>query len=425
MNAFADDVRSSRFLRFWTAQSLSQIGQRFGLLAVPVVAVQTLGAGSTEVGYLSASLTSCYLLVGLPAGAWVDRWTKRTTMMWSAVVRAAALATIPALWALGQLRLEWMYAIGIVVGVASVFFDVAYQSYVPFILHENAIEPANARLEASAQVSAAAGPAVAGLLLRVASAPVVLIVDAVAYVLCAGFLATVKDAESHGRRGTGEPTHLAKEILTGITFVVRNSIIRRLLVSVGVSNFFATIVMVLAPLLILRELGLGPTVMGVVLGVGALGGLVGSMLVPKVRGHLSAGAMMAVGLLMAALSTATFPTAGALRPGSPVLATALLITGQFGMTFGAVMFNVTQVSVRQRVCPKELLARMNASIRFVVWGSMPLAAILGGWLGSRIGIGPCMWIGVVGTCLTVLPIFGMDRLIRTGLTRAPAELCDV
>ncbi|MET7717251.1 MFS transporter [Streptomyces sp. NPDC005407] len=406
------DVRSGRFLRFWTAQSVSQLGQRFGLVALPVVAIETLHAGTEEVGYLTASLTACYLLIGLPAGAWVDRWLKRSTMIKAAVVRAVVLATIPALWASDHLSLAWLYVVAIVVGVASVFFDVAYQSYVPFMVSEEAIESANARLESSAQVSAAGGPAVAGLLLKVVSAPVVLAVDALAYALCAGFLATVKDAEPPRRAQAGERSRLAQDVLAGVRFVVGNPVLRRLCVSVGVSNFFATIIMTLTPVLILRTLGLGTTVMGIVLGVGTLGGLLASIVLPKVRARMSAGKVMAMGLLLAGMSMVAFPVAGSLQGATAVLPVALLVLGQFGMTWGAVTFNITQVSVRQRACPKNMLARMTASIRFVVWGSMPLAAILAGWLGSHLGIVECMWIGVVGAFLTALPIVGMDRLIH-------------
>jgi hypothetical protein len=318
--------------------------------------------------------------------------------------------------------LPWLYAAAIVVGVASVFFDVAYQSYVPFIVSDAAIEPANGRLEASAQISAAGGPAIAGLLLKVVSAPVVLAIDALAYLVCAGFLTTVKDSEPPRRAKPGERSRLALDILAGIRFVVGSPVLRRLCVAVGVSNFFATIIMTLTPLLILTTLGLGPTVMGLVLGIGTLGGLAAAMAQSRIRARLSAGRAMALGLLSAGLSTAAFPLAGYLGDAKAGLPIALLVTGQLGMTWGAVTFNITQVSVRQRVCPKDMLARMTASIRFVVWGSMPFASILGGWLGSQIGIVACMWIGVVGAFLTALPIIGMDRLIPA---TTPAQAADV
>jgi hypothetical protein len=425
VNLVKDQLNSGTFLRFWTAQSLSQIGQRFGLLALPVVAIDTLNAGSAEVGYLTASLTACYLLVGLPAGAWVDRWPKKSTMMRSALVRAAALLSIAALWAVGYLTLEWMYPACLIIGIASVFFDVAYQSYLPFIVSEETIETANARLETSAQASATSGPALAGLLLKVLSAPMVLIIDALSYVACAGFLATVTDSEPRPEPKREGAPGLVREVAVGIRFVAHNPVLRRLCVSVGVSNFFATIVMTLTPLLILRELRLGATVMGVVLGVGTLGGLLGAIVLPRIRRHLSAGTVMALGLIVAASSTAAFPAAALLSSAPKVVPATLLTLGQFGMTGGAVMFNITQVSVRQKVSPKALLARMTASIRFVVWGSMPLAAVVAGWLGSAVGIVACMWIGVVGTCLTVLPILGMDHLIQSETRDLPVRLQNV
>ncbi|MFB7939529.1 MFS transporter [Streptomyces sp. NPDC056049] len=415
------EASGGRFLRFWTAQTASQLGQRFGMVALPVVAIETLDAGAAQVGYLTAALTACYLLVGLPAGAWVDRRPKRATMIRAAVVRAVVLAGIPVLWAFDRLSLGWLYAVAVVVGVASVFFDVAYQSYVPFIVPDRDIERANARLESSAQISAAGGPAAAGLLLRAVSAPVVIAVDALAYVVCAGLLATVEDSEPPRERKAGGESRLAREILAGVRFVVGNPLLRRLCVAMGVSNFFATLAMTLTPLLILRTLGLGSTVMGVVLGVGTLGGLLASLTLPKVRARYEAGKVMAVGLVLAGVSMAAFPLAGSLAgsldESGSVLSVALLVLGQFGMTWGAVTFNIAQVSVRQRVCPRDMLARMTATIRFVVWGSMPVAAVLAGWLGSRVGIVPCLWIGVVGAVLTALPLVGADRLIRSA---APA-----
>ena len=406
-------LNAGPFTRFWIAQTASQLGQRFGLLAIPVVAIDVLDASATQVGYLTASLTVCYLLVGLPAGAWVDRWSKRRTMIRSAWARAAALLTVPTLWFADVLSMGWLYAVGLVVGIASVFFDVAYQSMVPFLVEPDDMEAANSRLEGSAQVAAAGGPALAGLLVRVVSAPVLLIVDAVAYVVCAGLLTSVRDSEQ--RDGAAPETSIARDVRAGVGFVVTHPVLRRLTVSVGVSNFFATIIMTLTPLLILRELGLSAAAMGIVLGLGTIGGIAGAAVLPAVRRRARPGVVMAGGLCLAAASTALFPLADA-APGGATGAILVLGLAQIGMTFGAVQFNITQVSTRQRLCPPELLGRMNSSIRFVVWGSMPLAAVVSGWLGSGIGVVPTMWVGVLGTCVTVLPILGIDRIIeeRTG-----------
>ncbi len=409
--------RSGAFVRFWTAQTASQLGQRFGLVAMPVVAIEVLDAGPAEVGYLTASLTVCYLLVGLPAGAWVDRWSKRRTMIRSAWVRAVVLSTVPALWLADALSLTWMYVVGLVVGVASVFFDVAYQSLVPFLVEDDEIEGANARLEGSAQVAASAGPALAGGLVKVVSAPLLLAVDAAAYLVCALLLGTVRDKE---RRVAPEaPTSIAQDVREGVGFVLSQPVLRRLVLTTGVSNFFATIIMTLLPLLILRELDLDPAAMGIVLGIGTVGGIAGAAALPRVRRRLRAGTTMGAGLCLAAASTALFPLASSV-PGGAAAAIGVLALAQVGMTFGAVQFNITQVSTRQRVCPPRLLGRMTSSIRFVVWGCMPAAAVTAGWLASGIGVVPAMWVGVVGTCVTVVPILGIDRIIEAS-TPAAAE----
>lgn len=396
------------FTWFWSAQTISQVGQRFGMMAMPVIAINLLAATPSQVGYLTASLTLCYLLIGLPAGAWVDRWNKRRTMIVSAGARAVVFSMIPVLWLAGALELWWLYLVGILVGVASVFFDVAYQSMVPILVEREDIETANSRLEASAQVAAVGGPALAGALMGVISAPLLLAVDAVAYLCCGLFLGRVTDKEQ--ARTTGWTTSVAHDVREGLHFVFSHAVLRRLVLVVAASNFFATIAMTLTPILVLRELGYATAVMGVILGVGSLGGIVGAAALPWFRRRLRPGVTMAVGLCLASVSTGFLPLAGMLGERSPVTL-GVLIGGQFSMTFGAVLFNVTQVSTRQKACPPGLLARMTSSIRFVVWGSMPLAAAVSGWLAAGLGVVAAMWVGLVGALLAVLPILGIDRLI--------------
>ncbi|MBO3143331.1 MFS transporter [Dermatophilus congolensis] len=369
-------AKSAMFARFWAAQTFSQFGQRFGLFALPIVAINLFSASPAQVGYLTASLTVCYLVVGLPAGAWGDRWNKRRTMICSAWVRAAVLALVPLLWIAGALELHWLYLIGIAVGIASVFFDVAYQSVVPFLVARQDIEAANARLEGSTQVAAAGGPAIAGPLVPVVGAPLLIAIDALAYLVCGLLLHSVADREPS--RSSAASTTIAQDVREGLSFVATHPVLRRLVATTGASNFFSTIIMTLTPILVLRELNLSATVMGIVLGVGTIGGIAGVVILPVLRKRLRSGATMALGLCLAVASTGLFPLAGWIGAGRPAAAIALLTVGQVGMTLGAVLFNITQVSTRQRVCPPRLLGRMTSSIRFVVWGSMPAAALVAG-----------------------------------------------
>ncbi|MGT2461286.1 hypothetical protein [Sinomonas atrocyanea] len=124
-------VRSPSFLAFWTGQGVSQLGVQLGQLALPVLAVSLLGAGEMDLGVLNAAAMAAFLVVGLPAGAWVDRWLKRRTMVRADLVRMAAMAAVPVLWWAGALQMWHLYVVAAVVGVATVFFDVAYQSYIP------------------------------------------------------------------------------------------------------------------------------------------------------------------------------------------------------------------------------------------------------------------------------------------------------
>lgn len=397
------------FGRLWGALALSQIGERFGLLGLPVVAITTLHASAREVGILTACLTACYLLVGLPAGAWVERWPKTSTLRWAALVRVVALAAVPALSLADRLELTHLYAVALVTSTASVFFNVASQSVVPLLVPDEGIEAANGHLESTAQLSAVGGPALAGLFFRLFSPPLVLVVDALAYLGCFSLLRPLRAQEPTA--DDAPSASLRADIFEGIRFVFRHRVLRRLCLSVGASNFFATIVMTLLPLLILRQLGLGPAVMGVVLSAGTVGGLLGALAVGRVRQRFSAGQAMSGGLLLAAASTAAFPIAAGVRPGGTVVSTGLIIVGEFGITLGAVVFNISQVSTRQRVTPRHLLARMNASVRFVVWGTMPFAALIAGLLASSVALGTAMWIGVVGSFVTTLPILGMDRVL--------------
>ncbi len=401
-------VSSRGFLRFWCGQTFSQFGARVGTLAMPVIAVDTLHAGSTQVGILGAASTVSFLLVGLPAGTWVDRWPKRRTMMVAALLRSLVVLAIPCLWFAGRLGIWHLYVVAALVGLATVFFDVAYQSYVPFLVHEGDVGRANARLEAAAQLAATGGPALSGLLLRVVSVPVLMLADAISYLVSLGCLALVKDSEA--RRTAGRRRSLAAEIGDGLRFVRDQPVIRRLVLAMGFSNLFLCMVVTLLPILALRTIGLDAFMLGVVMTCGSIGGALGASVAPLLRRRLREGTVIAGGLFTAALFVMVDPVAGLLAEHRP-LATVLLMTAEFGMTVAALVYNVTQVSLRQRLCPKRLLGRMNASIRFVVWGSMPVAAVLAGWMSSLLGVVPALWIGGIGSLLTALPVLGIGRLI--------------
>jgi MFS family permease len=418
-SAVAPLARRPPFLAFWAGQGVSQLGVQLGQLALPVLAVSLLGARELDLGVLNAASMAAFLVVGLPAGAWVDRWLKRRTMIRADLVRMAAMLAVPILWWAGALEMWHLFAVAAVVGTATVFFDVAYQSYIPLLVERELVADANGKLEATAQTARLGGPAIGGFLLTVVSAPVLFAGEALGYLFSAACLARIRDAESTPQRAEG--SSLLREIREGTAFVAAHPLIRRIVASTAVGNFFSSITYVLMPLVILRELGLGPAGLGIMLSIGSVGGVLGALGAPRLAARLGEGPLLPLGLMAGGSAVVLFPLA--LAAGAGPLALALLSAGEFFMSFGVIVYNVIQVSMRQRVCPPRLLGRMNASIRCLVWGVMPLGSLAGGWLGEQLGLVLTLWIGIGGMLLSCLPV-AVGPFFR--LRRLPdAEASDV
>ncbi|GAB3390742.1 MFS transporter [Humibacter soli] len=401
--------RNQSYVRLWIGETLSQAGEQVGTLAIPVLAVLVLNATAEQVGLLSAAETLAFLVIGLPVGAWVDRMRKRRVMMTADVVRALALASIPVLWWLGLLQMWQLYVVGAVVGGATVFFDVTYQSYVPRLVEPKQMTSANSGLETSAQVARVAGPAVSGGLLNIMPAPLVVLATSIGYVFSFGFVASIRDAEP--KHVKTPQASLAREIGEGLRFVFGNRLLRRIVMMTGASNLFEGLVTTLSSLFVLRELGLSPAVYGIIGGVSAVGGILGAIAAPALSRRIGEGRIIVVAALVSAIAPFLIPLAAAV----PSASIALLIGGDFFFMFAVLVYNISQLSFRQRICPPPLLGRMNASIRFVVWGVIPIAGVAAGLLGGWIGVVPTMWLGcVLGllSCGIVVfsPLIGMRTL---------------
>ncbi len=229
--------RHRGFRWLWGAETISQFGSQFSQLAIPVLAVLVLHAEAWQLGILNAADTAAFLLVGLPAGAWVDRMLKRRVMIVADLVRALALATIPLLWWLGVLQIWQLVIVGVVVGTATVFFDVSYQSYIPILVESRQVADANSKLEASFEVARIGGPGLAGALLTVISAPLLLLADAISFLVSAAALTRIRDNEV--RTDPADRLGLGREIAEGVRFVAGQPLIRRIVGTTAASNFFS------------------------------------------------------------------------------------------------------------------------------------------------------------------------------------------
>lgn len=401
--------RDGNFLTMWSGQALAQIGSQVTELAIPVLAVLLLHATEFEVGLLNAAGVAAFLVVGLPAGAWIDRMRKRRVMIWADAVRALALAALPLLWWAGLLQMWHLYAVALVVGVATVFFDVSYQSIIPSLVRQHQIAEANGKLEATRELANIGGPALGGWLVGLVSAPFAILATVGTYI--ASFVALLLTRDHEEPRAAEDRGPILREIGEGLRWVFGNPLLRRIVGTTGVSNFSNTISVTLLPIFLLRELGLTPAAMGIIFSLASIGGLLGAIATP----HIVRRVGEARSIPLSAIAFGTIACLLPLAATFPAIAYPLLVVQFFVASFSVLLYNITQVTFRQRITPPRLLGRMNASVRFCVWGVMPIAALLAGGLGTWLGVVPTMWIGAVGQALAALfvvtgPFWGMRAL---------------
>jgi MFS family permease len=385
------------FRRLWIGESVSQFGSTISQLALPLVAILILRASTFEVGLLVTCQLAAFLVVGLPAGAWVDRMRFRAVLIVNDVLRALALASVPVAHWLGVLTIGQLYAVALVTGVCTVFFDVAYQSYLPKLVEREQLVEANAKLQASESVSQIAGPSAGGLLIQVLTAPYAVLLDAVSFLWSASWLAAIGTESPKAERLPDR--NLRREIGEGLRFVLGNRLLRSIALCTGSSNLFGSMAAAVFYVLLARDLRLSPGWIGLIESTSAIGGLVGSVLASRFARRAGQGPA----IWMSALAMAPFGFVAPFVQRDWTL--GLLAFAQGAMWLCLVVYNITQVSFRQGLCPPSLLGRMNATMRFLVWGTMPVGGILGGMLGEAVGVRQTLFVVAVGSSLAFLPVF--------------------
>jgi MFS family permease len=385
------------FRQLYFADTISQLGTQVSLLALPLVAVLALHASTLEVGALSACETAAFLLVGLPAGAWVDRTRRRAVLIAGDLGRAVLLGSIPLAWWAHWLTVEQLFVVALLAGVCTVFFDVAYQSYLPHLVGRENLVEGNAKLESVRAVNQIGGPAAAGLIIQALTAPFAVAVDAVSYLGSALFVTGIRRREPQPERKPD--AHLGREIMEGLRFVLGNRMLRSIAACTGSSNLFSSIGSAMLVVLLARVLGLPPWQIGLVSSVPAVGGLLGAFTATRVSRWLGQGPAIWISAAFCAPFALLMPMA---QRGILLWLAAI---GSGIWWYGVVVYNVAQVSFRQRLCPERLLGRMNATMRFLVWGTMPVGGLIGGVLGEALGVRPAMWIGAIGGLFSFLPVF--------------------
>ncbi|HMO11329.1 MAG TPA: MFS transporter, partial [Actinotalea sp.] len=394
-------IHHADFRRLWVGDSFGQLGAQLTGLAIPVFAVQTLDATPWQMGLLNAAETAAFLVIGLPAGAWVDRMRKRRTLIVADLVRAAILAAVVAAALTGHASMALLYVAALGISAATVFFDVAYQSYLPGLVGPEHLVEGNSKLQATQSVAQVAAPALGGVLLRVISTPALIIGTVGTYLFSAFAVSRIRMVEEVPGRETRRP--LRVEIAEGLAFVVRQPLLRRVVATTGLSNLASGVGGALFAIFALRTLGLDEAALGGLLSAAALGGLVGAVTSERLSRWLGEARIIPVAALAGVPAYALQPTTPWLvERGVP--ATVPLAAAGALFFFAVVVYNVAQVSFRQRLCPPPLLGRMNASVRFLVWGPIPLGGLLGGWLGTHLGVVATLWVAAAGMALAAVPV---------------------
>lgn len=394
--AASGPLRIRDFRLLLAGAAAGQLGAQVTLVALPLVAVLQLNAPAFQVGLLTAAETAAFLLVGLPAGAWVDRMRKLPLMIRADVVRAVAMASIPLAGVAGVLTMAQLYLVALVTGVATVFFDVAHQSYLPQLLPKDQLVSGNGALETIRSTAQVAGPGLGGGLVQLLGAALAIAADAAGYALSALFLWAIKQPEDRPRPVPG--ASLRKDIGEGLRFVFGHSLLRVIAFTTGLGNFFTATLMATQSVFLVRVLGLAPGVVGLVLSASALGGLAGALCAGRLAARLGQARLIWLSALVTGPFAVLWPLSG--RGAGAVL----FAIGSGVVFFGAVVYNVAQVSFRQALCPHRLLGRMNATLRFLMWGTLPLGALAGGALADAFGARTALAWCAAGFLAVPLPL---------------------
>jgi len=389
-------LRGADFRNLWLGQTVSLFGDQVTLIALPLAAVLILDASAAEMGYLTAAALVPHLLFSLPAGAWLERVERRRWLMIASdLTRAGLLASIPVSYAVDALTFAQLYAVAFLTGTLAVVFDISYMTlYVAVTKREDYVD-ANSLLNGSRAFSYVAGPSLGGILVQLLSAPAALLADAFSFIGSALFLTRIRAKEPPLEPALGGKWAQVKE---GMSFIFRHRILRPSLISVAILNFFNFVFAALFILYATRELGVRSGTLGIVLGAGAVGGLLGAVVAGRLGRRIGIGPSFVLGMVLFPAPLLLVPLAG----GSKALVLAMLFTAEFLSAVGVMILDINAGAIITAFTPHRLRSRATGALRFVNYGVRPLGALAGGALGSAFGLRPTLWFAAAAGLLGVL-----------------------
>jgi MFS family permease len=382
------------FALLWTGQAISELGSHITGQGLPLVANLVLGATSVQMGLLVALGMFPVLLIGLLAGVWVDRLRRRPILIIADLARALLLLSIPVTALLGWLRIEQLYSIAALVGVITVFFDVANQAFLPQLVTREQIVEANSKLSASSSLAEVGGPTLAGVLVQGLTAPIAIVFDALSFLISALCVGLIRVREPRPSVGTERP-HVWRDIRAGLHVIVATPVLRAIMLCSSTRNFCGGAFAALYSLYVIRELGMTPLLYGVFVGAGGAGALLGALLANRLAQRFHIGRILVGAALLDGIVMPLTPLAG----GSKVAIVFLLILGQLVGDCAYTIYEIHALSLCQELVPAHLLGRANASMRVLVAGMVPLGALLAGFVATAIGMRMTLLIAACVCCL--------------------------
>ncbi len=392
--------RHRDFTVYWAGETTSLFGSQVTFIALPLVAILVLDASTAELGVLRFAEYLPFLLFTLFFGVWADRRRRRPLMIWTNLIRALLVALVPLSAMLGLLRIPELVVIAFAAGTCTAMYEVCWLSYVPSLVRRTQLIDAMGKVSASHSAAETAGPAVGGALVQVLTAPFALAVDAISYLVGAGSLLVVRQREPN-RVVTGTtPRRVLPELVEGLTFTFGQPCIRATAFCAALGNFFSLITETAFLPYAVRELHLAPALVGLTLSAMGIGGLIGAVMAYRIINRFALGRVYVVARSVSAAGTLLLP----LATGSKVETVSVCMASFFVWQAALASTNVINSSLRQALTPENLRGRMNASVRTLVFGALPLGGLAGGLLGSYLGLHNTLWIGAAGFATSLVPI---------------------
>lgn len=366
------------FGKLWAAQSISILGSQVTFIAFPLIAISLLDASVSEVGVLAALERAPFFLFGLIAGVLIDRWRPRRVLLVADWARAVVLGLIPVAAFSDMLTIEWLFLTAFVIGTATVFFDIAYQNVLTTVVVPVDLLTANRWLETSRSVGEMSGPGVAAVLLKVLSVPVAVAVDALSFFTSALFVHSMRVPDPEPRK---QESSIWVDLMTGLRFIRETSFLRWNAIIGATWNLLFQALLAVFFVYLARDLHLSAATVAVVVLVGGFGAVLGVLAMGRVNAWLGLGPGIVLSMCVTCAGGLLLATAG----GSSVWAVLVVGFGFLLINASQPLFNVNVISIRQIITPSHLMGRTTAAIRFLVWGTLPIGALVGGFLGELIG----------------------------------------